>query len=316
MGGDKMPKYNDMEKLKELLIENNVNPRDNHAKKRFYDKYYDWDSLCKEYDDGCTIKDICKKTNLSFDVVRARLKKYTHVRNSLDDGRYESDYDFDYDCLENLNKKGAYLLGWIYSDGNIRSSGRLKFHQQDSDRTHLEYIANLYSNKPVYENVNAWHFFSKRLYNILSDKYNISETKSMENYNIDFGKYSKEVIPYLLLGLFEGDGHISAVRPSSEMLMPEKSVISFLSTLENAGVNTEYHIARKLNKHGLVNVKFSGRSYFRYFEYLYNNTTEIKPLMRKYKRYLIQLDRSIEGRTSPYKWLARDIRDSLRIIEI
>lgn len=311
-----MPKYNDMEKLRKFLIDNGIDPDDNYAKKRFYDEYYDWESLCEEYDNGAIIKDICEKTNLSYDVVRARLLKYTNVRNSYDDGRYISKYEFDIDCLENLNKKGAYLLGWIYSDGNIRENGRLRFHLQDSDRGHLKYIANLYSDKPLYEEDAEWVFFSKRLYYLLREKYRVSETKSFENYNIEFDKYSEEHLPYLLLGLFEGDGSISKYKPSSEHLLPEKSVISFLTVLENVGVDTQYHRRRRLNKHGLTAINFSGYSYFEFFEYLYNNTNDIKPLLRKYKCYINQLERSINGRTSPYKWIARDIRDSLRVIEI
>lgn len=67
----------------------------------------------------------------------------------------------------------------------------------------------------------------------------------------------------------------------------------------------------QLNKYGLLNIYFRGFSYFDFSLYVYTNTSEVIPLRRKFERFMTQCERSTFGRTSPYKHVAKDVRDSL-----
>ena len=67
----------------------------------------------------------------------------------------------------------------------------------------------------------------------------------------------------------------------------------------------------QLNKYGLLNIYFRGFSYFDFSLYVYTNTSEVIPLRRKFERFMTQCERSTFGRTSRYKHVAKDVRDSL-----
>ena len=68
-----MPKFYNEEKLKELLLENRVPITDAVKRGEFYRQYFDWNTIFAEYESGLSLKDLCKKYNLSYDVVRKNL---------------------------------------------------------------------------------------------------------------------------------------------------------------------------------------------------------------------------------------------------
>jgi len=71
------------------------------------------------------------------------------------------------------------------------------------------------------------------------------------------------------------------------------------------------NLIRVLGELRPFNIYFRGFSYFDFSLYVYTNTSEVIPLRRKFERFMTQCERSILGRTSPYKHVAKDVRDSL-----
>ena len=210
-----------------------------------------------------------------------------------------------------MNNIGAYILGWIYSDGHVaedRPEIPLSLSKQDKD--HVCYLSSLLTNRPVHENKFAYGLVvrDKKLTELLRNEYNMSGRKSFMDYEIPFSKFTDSQLPYLLLGLFEGDGCIfNATR--CNLLLPSKSVNVLENILETKGIS----INRKseLNEHGLMQVDFTGINFFNLLNYLYSNTNDIKHLFRKKERFMNRLQISMNGRTSPYKNLAKSIWDSL-----
>ena len=299
-----------MDKLRELLIANGINPNDAVQRGKFYREYFDWDTLAKRYESGSSIQDLCKETNLSYDTVRANLiRKGVKLRKRSFRGRHK--YDFDIGSLINLNEKGTYLLGWILSDGHV-SDTKLTITLQKKDKEHLKYLVSLFTDKPLREVKNGYSFdyYSVDLVKILREKYGIKKRKSHDNYCINFFDYG-DLSPYLMLGLFEGDGSLSKENPSAQFLIPLKSYKYFIDYLKSRNVDVSHEEATVLNEHGLTSVNFSGVSYFSVLHFMYKNTSKIKPLKRKYDRFINQVQKSMNGRTSPYKSIARDVWYSL-----
>ena len=304
-----MPKMHSDTKLKELLESNGIPLNDAVKRGEFYRSYFDWDFLAEKYKEGNSIRDISKLTGLSYDAVRVNLirvlgelRPFTH--------KGLSSYTFhDYLFFPTITNIGAYFLGWLYSDGCI-THDKITFTQQWKDKAHLDYIAGLVSNKPCRDAKNGREFdyFSVDLTHKFMEVYNVLPNKSHNNYRIPIEKFTEESLPYLVLGLFEGDGSVSKAGLDCSMLLSSntwealKEVIPVdLSKVSNVC----------LNDYGLLNIYFKGFSYFDFSLYVYTNTSEVIPLRRKFERFMTQCERSTFGRTSPYKHVAKDVWDSL-----
>lgn len=305
-----MPKFYNEEKLKELLLENRVPITDAVKRGEFYRQYFDWNTIFAEYESGLSLKDLCKKYNLSYDVVRKNLyrmgatfRKFTFQGTSA----YKIYEDL---FFPKITPIGAYILGWIYSDGCIPDSFQfVDITLSNTDKEHLEYLASLFTDKPVKKThygqtirVHGKEFFEK-----LSKDYNIQPRKSHKNFEIPIELFDDECIPYLVLGLFEGDGSISGEHLGASMLLTERTWdrLQWKLPLEDL---VKY---RTMNNYGLIQLYFNGKNYFSVLGYMYGGSTKVKPLERKFKRFLIQLERSKNGVTSPFRNLAVNTWDSL-----
>ena len=310
-----MPVLQDNEKLKKLLIEHNVPLSDAVKRGKFYEEYFDWDYYSELYKQGKSIRDISRLTNLSYDVVRSNLiKKLGSLRDFTNKGN--SKYSFNKSLLfPKVNEYGAYLLGWLYSDGSLTHS-RISIVIQGSDYSHLCYLSSIFTEKPVsHKKCGAveFNFFDVDLCDKLKEEYNVLPNKSHINFEIPLDRFEPKTIPYLLLGLLEGDGNINKKNPSCSLLMSSntwKHIKSFL----DCKIDLSQCHESTLNEYGLMLLDFRGVSYFELLHYIYSNTLYlIKPLERKFNLFLSQIERSINGRTSPYKKLAVNIRDSLNL---
>lgn len=146
----------------------------------------------------------------------------------------------------------------------------------------------------------------------LNKCFNLHSAKSLENFRIPWDKISEENLPYVLLGLFEGDGSIAKECLSCSILLSSNSWYTLLKHKDFKNLISMQDIRTyKLNDYGLLNICFKGYSYFNFLQYLYLSTLEVKPLQRKLDRYVNQLKRSSNGKTSPYKILAVKLWDSL-----
>lgn len=308
-GGDYMPKFHNEENLKALLAAHNVPLNDSVKRGDFYREYFDWDVICKQYRQGFSIRELCCKYNLSYDTMRENLK-----RNNVKFKDFSVKGDSAYRIKKRMffpkpNMRGSYILGWLYSDGCIQHNF-IDITLQLRDTNHLIYLASLFTNKPVIVNDKA---ATLRVYGVdfvseLASTYNLLKNKSNKDYRIPLNLFDFKTLPYMLLGLLEGDGSIN-----------KKSLGCHILVTQNTWNDLKYFLPvnnpliRVLNKYGLIEVTFSGENYFNFLGYVYANTKNVKPLKRKYSLFLNQLQRSINGRTSPYKKLAVKTRDSLNL---
>lgn len=307
-----MPVLHNKKELHELLKSHNISLTDARARGEFYKNHFDWKAISKNYKLGYdSIGSICKKTGLSYDVVRVNLiRNVGKLRDFSVKGN--GNYYFDKDLLFPLSNKGAYLLGWLYSDGCI-TDNKISITLKGDDFVHLKYLFSLFSDKECYINNKGYaefNYFDVDLCYKLQDVYNVCKRKSFKNYCIPFKRFDAESLPYLLLGLLDGDGSISKSCVYCQLLLTQNTWKDLLCYL-NKEVDLSSININNLNQHGLVSITFTGVSYFSLLEYIYSNTKEVLPLKRKFNNFLTQLNRSAYGRTSPYKKLAVSIRDSL-----
>ena len=303
-----MPKMHSDLKLKELLESNGIPLNDAVKRGEFYQNYFDWDSLAEKYKEGNSIRDISKLTGLSYDAVRINLIRVLGELRPFN-RKGQGSYTFnDYLFFPRITNIGAYFLGWLYSDGCI-THDKITFTQQWKDKSHIDYLAGLVSNKPCRnaKNGREFNYFSVDLTQKFMKVYNVLPNKSHRNYKIPLDRFTKESLPYLLLGLFEGDGSVSKNLDCS-MLLPSNTWEELRKIIP---VDLSKVSATPLNKYGLLNIYFRGNSYFDFSLYVYTLTDEVIPLRRKFERFIIQCQRSAMGRTSPYKHIAKDVWDSL-----
>lgn len=301
-----MPVIHNKEALKKLLIENKIPLNDAVKRGEFYKQYFDWQKLCNEYKEGKSIRQISKETNLSYDVIRSNLKSILgELRDFSRNG--ESKYSLN-NIFFPLTNEGSYLLGWLYSDGTI-TKNKISIVLQEKDKKHLEYLASLLSDKPVLDRKVGCEmsFYSVELCNRLMKEYHLLPDKSHNDFEIPFHLFSEEQLPYLLLGLFEGDGSISAKNPSCMFLLSKSTVTALQQLIPVFNICTEI----KLNKYNLLRLDYTGLAYFHIMYYLYSRTPDVKPLERKFERFKNQVLRSKESVRSPFKKKAVKLWDSL-----
>ena len=309
-----MPRYNvDKEKLMALLREHNIPVTDAVKRGKFYESYFDWKAIATAYEEGkYSIIGICKKYNLSYDVVRVNLLKQL---GSLHENRNTSKYTLYENLFKPMSTVGAYFMGWLYSDGYIVSHTKLGIGLGIKDKEHLAYLTSLVCDKPVIvkQTTVDFSFYSSSFTDFLQQTLNVQPNKSHIDFEIPLGVY-EDTLPYLLLGLLEGDGSICATHLGCSLLLTKSTWNALSPKLFNLGIQSS--TVQSLNDFGLLQITFTGNNYFNLLGFIYANTSEVKPLKRKSDLFLRQLQRSINGRTSPYKKAAVNIRDSLNGILI
>lgn len=307
-----MPTIHNKEFLRKLLIDNNVNHNNAIARGKFYAEYFDWEELSKLYQKGESIRNISFRTGLSYDVTRTNLlRKLGKLRDFSvkDKSNFYFKEELFYPILKN---KGAYFLGWMYSDGCV-TKNKLSIVLQSKDSKQVSYLANLVSNKnskTLKSGCECFDFFSVRILEEFKNRFNLLPNKSHIDFVIPLERFSNETLPYLLLGLLEGDGSISKNTSCCSLLLSKSTWNKFYEYLKGI-VNLSHIKVRDINQFGLQLIEFKGESYFSLLSFIYCNTGEVNHLKRKCDLFLKQVNRSMNGKTSPYKKLAVKLWDSL-----
>lgn len=309
-----MPIIHNKEKLEKLLNDNNIPLTDSRAKGKFFKEHFNWEELSKLYIEGQSLRYICRLTGLSYDVVRANLKDKVIFRDFSVLGN--SKFKINLDIFNTSNPVSSYILGWLYSDG-CNTLNKINLELQTKDHKHLEYLAKLLGNKPVkYKTKSvAIDLYSVELCKLLDTKWHVKPRKSFTNFRIPFELFSDKDIPYLLLGLLEGDGSISSSTSNVCFLISRASLKGFMNSLLRSVTLEHQPTIRDLNSQGLISISFRGADYFSILTYIYLNTLDVRCLSRKFENFKSQITRSSKGLTSPYKKLAVKLWDSLSNIQ-
>jgi hypothetical protein len=277
------------------------------------------------YESGCTISQICELAKISNGSVYKilNINKIPLNRKRL----YSVDDDF-FETINTIEK--AYILGFIIADGHNNIPKNLlsiQLHPQDTDI--LEKI------NTAMGSTNPIHFYqygktkkaclginSKQ---ICSDLLNLGITQN-KTYDVIIPKITPDLLKYLVLGIFDGDGSISIdnarYNKGNLTITGTKEIIQTISELikTECNVNTYIYERHKERDNNNYTLSICGNlQIIRLLDWLYDDTTIF--LNRKYEKYMvlkkIVTDRlnKLEDKVTEKNKLIKEKEDNLIKIE-
>ena len=200
----------------------------------------DMQEIVKLYQSGMTIADISKKFHKTGSVISQILKDNdVEVEVGYSNRIYRIN-KFYFDNIDTQEK--AYIIGFLMADGNV-SNNKIQISLQEGDKHILENIRDcIGSNAPLYyidykekykindgyNRQNQWRltiankYIANKLINL-----GIVENKSLV---LKFPNWlSDELLPHLLRGYMDGDGHIDKKRNMVQMV----GTYDFLTSVQN-----------------------------------------------------------------------------------
>lgn len=188
--------------------------------------------------------------------VQKLLKKYGH-----DTYKYKCKYSIDEDFFKVIDTPDkAYILGWIYSDGNVMKKGKIRISIQEGDKHILEEIKNKmkYTGEIMYKKPKNSRCKPQSLLNIdrVDMAYDLIKLGAVPNKSLILTFPTSEQVPEHLLnhfirGVFDGDGSIS-IKKNKYLSCAITSTFSFCNSLSNylstIGINATNFYYRKPTK--------------------------------------------------------------------
>ena len=242
------------------------------------------------YKSGKTIAEICKLTELSNgSVYKVLNNNNVHLNRKR---RYKVNNDF-FSIIDTPEK--AYILGFILADGHNNIKKRLlsiQLHPKDVDILEKIVIA-MESNNPInfYQyGDNKKACLSINNYKICQDLLKLGLTKN-KSYNAKLPKVPNNLINYLILGIFDGDGSISIDKTrynkANFTITGTKDVIFSIVNIikEECDVNSYVHERHRERNNNNYTLSVSGNiQIIRFMNWLYCDTPIF--LNRKHEKYL------------------------------
>lgn len=290
-------------RIRRYLIKHGVTIR-----KAIRDDTLNWDKIIKSYVvDKKSLTAIAKGYNCSNTFIRNGLiKRGIKTRDfkeqitldckNVTKGHYLVNEQF----FDEWSKEMAYVLGWIYSDGNIPQK-KNTFRITSTDIEHLRNIANLFSENATI----TIRYWDKEKYPNYLDAGTLAICRtSMVKKLLDLGvtpaksrtikmpDVPDEYFGDFVRGVFEGDGCISLKLAKQKHLMPKINICSgspdFLKSLGEK-IKDLYGINYSIVKHygntwGLE--YYSRHSMDVFFNFMYSDVSENMILMRKYNKFI------------------------------
>lgn len=269
-----------------------------------------WISAIKMYEEGATLTEAASSIGVTYDVLRMNfIQRGVPIRNVRECKQINRKYEYTR-ILHDMTNAGAYLLGWIASDGGIRKAG-FRIVLKPADEDHVKYLRDLISPqsevKPDGKGV-GFYVCSAEIKELLQS-YGVVEAKSYKDFDIDWSKFTKEQYSYFLLGLTEGDG--SFAQSSVSLLMPSKMLDSVHRLVFSELGILDYSVY-DASAHGLKHIKLTGSEFYTYLEYIYATTPDVKCLFRKYMTVKSNLYK-VANSKSTYKHTALRVLQELKV---
>jgi DNA-binding transcriptional regulator WhiA len=128
-------------------------------------------------------------------------------------------YNLNENFFDELNKKSAYWLGFLYADGYVRmkdgKSGEMKLKLKETDKGHIEkFLKDIECDKPIKCGVDGnSKFCSVTIYsNYLVNKLFYLGCVNNKTFKIIFPNIDLNLIKHFVRGYFDGDGCISKIK--------------------------------------------------------------------------------------------------------
>lgn len=243
------------------------------------------------YNNGHSISDICKLTEISNGSV------YKILNNNKTPLNRKRRYFVNDNFFESINSiEKAYILGFIVADGHNNIAKNLlsiQIHPQDVDILE-KIIITMKANNPIkyyqYGN-NKKACLSINSFKICEDLLKLGVTQN-KTYDVYLPKISDNLIKYLILGIFDGDGSISIDKnrynKGSLTITGTKDIIFNISDIikKECGVNSYINERHKERNNNNYTLSINGNiQIIRLLDWLYGGSTIF--LNRKYEKYLL-----------------------------
>ena len=275
-GVSKQPIYN-------VLKENNV--KLHGEKKKLNDNQVT--DIINMYQNGHTQQEIADMYGVNRWTIKNELKSHgIQLKNRGENIRKYILNEHYFDKIE--TEEQSYYLGLLWSDGcNKTDKGVISLKLQERDKYIIERFRDaLNSNKPLYyypkrkeTHHNMW---SLEINSVIMSK-RLEELGMVANKSLilEFPKWlQKELIPYFIKGIVDGDGHISEKNFSIEIVGSSDICNSIKSILSDIGI-----ISTIYNKTDFTKVLFISKKTdsINFLNWIYKDSTI--HLIRKYNIY-------------------------------
>lgn len=248
--------------------------------------------ICNFYLQGNSLNKTKEKFNFKNikEVKKILLQNNIRIRSRQEQNKYNPQNQGsveNYNCFSpvNLDKEGAYWLGFIAADGTVRKNrNQIKVGLSLVDKNHLIKLKSFVKcNNKIQEREtkNGYDtcellFSHKQIKNDLSI-YGIIPNKTYTN-SISMKKIPQELKPYFLLGYLDGDGSFSLNKKTKQCVL---KIVSYgdkiLKEFNNLCNNTGYLYKYKKGNNFLYSLEFS--------------TTQTMKILSLYDKSEIFLDR-------------------------
>lgn len=157
--------------------------------------------------------EVSKKLEINYKAVESVKRRYNINVRKMEQSKANHYYLDNIDC-----DTKAYILGFFIADGSIGKEGRISFNISKEDEIVLHKIKECFwANDVVYKNSQAgvkfrkpqavYRFTSRKLLNVLQNKYNIHPNKTYDNtFKFPFDTIPEEYHGSFIRGLWDGDG--------------------------------------------------------------------------------------------------------------
>jgi hypothetical protein len=258
--------------------------------------------ICKLYEDGASAKQL----GFKYSIDKRRIQKWTKItgklRNKNDSHRFTEFNQNLFDIIDDATK--AYWLGFFYADAyNCNTTNTFSVTLSDTDYDHLVKLSNFIGlpeskiNRYL-SNLNEKKYptCSIRLYSKhICQKMTELGCPQAKSFIIKYPEWlPKELTIHFIRGMFDGDGSLcrrengewkwslattkECGESIQQIILDELKIIVNLRHISKTNNNT-YELESNGNEKVL---KLS--------EWLYNDTTELIRLNRKYQKYLELID--------------------------
>lgn len=257
-----------------------------------FDKQYG-EQIATEYVDGISLKDLAKKYSVTTYLIRKVLNRHNITLRNMSEvskafhkdktgiiGYCGRKHTLNVNAFDKINSKSAYILGFIYADGNVHK-GQFTMALQRADRHILEAIKEFLEftgeikDKEVKCNgkvclISEIRFHSSVLCEKLI-KLGVVENKSLV---LEFPKFlEKQYYPDFIRGYFDGDGCFDCNYPLNKQRIRTK-ILQLRTRINSGGYQFLEVIRDYLHQDcGLRNVKVTKN---KIYEIAYSTFDSIK----------------------------------------
>lgn len=247
------------------------------------------DKIIKDYINGISNKDLCKKYKLHRATIQRILKK-----NNIKLHMRKSDLDCNDKFFNKYNKNSCYWAGFILADGYIRKdSPTLHIKLSIKDKNHLYHFLDCIKCKTNIVKVkNDYCYIDICKDNLIRDLKQNFEITNAKTFTAKISnKIPKKYIYHFIRGYFDGDGSI--INGKSKYL--NINMVGTFDTLEHIMTyiyNENIH-TRCENKKPKIQIKnknigfiyYSGKCANKILDMLYKDSSIKTRLNRKFKLY-------------------------------